>query len=689
MNKVFSGFNLSLGTLPALVMAVLLVPAVTAQPNANSANPPPLITAVGIEEIAVFGRNTELLGRAEAASEGSVGGADLLIRPMFKTAELLESMPGMVAVQHSGSGKANQYFLRGFNLDHGTDYTAYADGMPLNMRSHGHGQGYLDVNGLIPETVERIDYRKGPYRADVGDFAMVGASFISTIDALDRSFVSTELGENGWQRYVGGMSENLNGGTLTMVGEYKQYDGPWQSPEALQHLSLWSKYLIATGIGQLAFTLSGYDAKWNPTEQIPERAIGTRVCADAFCSLDSTADGSTSRWMLTSRVLGADWDAGLYMQFYDWSMKSNPTYDYQINQFDRRWTFGGTANKSIIDNADFRTNLGADFRLDDIGKVGVDHFDRGFFVANISDNAITEGSLGVFMESTWNVSDKVRLLGGVRGDYYDFDVVAHTAGSYAGQVTEFRVSPKVGLAYAATEIVELYANWGKGFHSNDARGVVNDINPVAGLSPGTGKELGARTTLGDFKFTAAYWWLDQDSELIFIGDSNTVEPKGSSTREGLELTMFWQPLTWLGIDAVFTNSDARFLNNPEGPYIENSLEQAAQLGISATRDNWELSLRTRYMGPYPLLADNSDRAEPLTLVNLRGAHHWDSLTFYAEVINLLDSRNKEIVYNYPAYVAGLDPAGMTTDDIDCEQTNCRMSRITEPRNFRLGVSYKF
>ena len=175
--------------------------------------------APAIEEIVVFGRNTDLVGEATSASVGYIGGSDLLIRPLVKTSELLESMPGMVAVQHSGSGKANQYFLRGFNLDHGTDYTVQLDGVPLNMRTHGHGQGYLDVNGIIPETVEGIDFRKGPYYADLGDFSMAGASFIHTIDEVERPFVSVEAGENGWRRYVGGMSQQVNDGTLSLVGE--------------------------------------------------------------------------------------------------------------------------------------------------------------------------------------------------------------------------------------------------------------------------------------------------------------------------------------------------------------------------------------------------------------------------------------------------------------------------------------
>lgn len=642
-----------------------------------------------IEEVLVFGRNRDLVGVAESASEGSFSGADLLIRPLVKTAELLESMPGMVAVQHSGSGKANQYFLRGFNLDHGTDYTVFVDGMPLNLRSHGHGQGYLDVNGLIPETVERIDYRKGPYRADVGDFSMAGISLINTIDRVEDNYVSVEAGSEGWQRYVGGASTEIGDGVLSLIGEFKQYDGPWEQPEDLDHFSIWSKYLVNTGFGTASFTVSGYEATWDPTEQIPERAIGSSVCADAFCVLDPTAEGETSRWVFNTELSGDDWDASLYLQTYDWQMSSNPTYDFQINQFDKRWTVGGAFQKSLIENSDFTLVGGADFRYDDGSKIGVEEFNSGVFVADISSSAIEESSYGTFLEGTWKVSDALRMIGGLRADYYNFDVRALNAGSYEGEKNDSLVSPKIGIAYQVSPMLELYGNWGKGFHSNDARGVVNNLDPVPGLSKGTGYEGGARLALGQFKFTGAYWWLNQDSELIFVGDSNAVEPKGGSERNGLEVTMFWLPTDWFAVDATYTTSEARYTDNPEGDYVEQAVEEAAQIGFSITRDNWDASLRMRYLGPYALIADNSKKADSLTTVNFRIARHWDSLTAFAEVLNLTDSDGKEIVYDYPAYIVGLDPVGLDSETLDCDITNCRMSRATAPRALRFGVSYKF
>ena len=332
-----------------------------------------------------------------------------------------------------------------------------------------------------------------------------------------------------------------------------------------------------------------------------------------------------------SQLNGADWQASAYAQYYDWFMQSNPTYDFQINQFDKRWTTGGRYDRTLLEMPMFEVNFGGEFRYDDVSNVGVDEFDAGEFVANISQNEIQEMSAGVYTEATWSPTERLRLLGGLRGDVYDFDATATTAGSFAGHETDSRVSPKLGVAYAVGDDVELYGNWGKGFHSNDARGVVNDADPVPGLSPGTGYEGGARFEVGAMKITAAYWWLNLDSELIFVGDSNSVEPKGGSRREGYEVTLFWRPIDWLGIDAVYTGSTARYVDNPDGPYIEGSVEHAGQIGLSAVKDRWEASLRVRYLGPYALVPDNTERADAETSLNLRGAYEFGRATVYAEL----------------------------------------------------------
>lgn len=640
-----------------------------------------------LQEVVIFARAEQLIGTASAASEGAVGGADLSVRPLLRVAELLEAVPGLIAAQHSGSGKANQYFLRGFNLDHGTDFTTIIDGMPWNLRTHGHGQGYLDVNGLIPEVVERIDYRKGVYRADVGDFSMAGSAFMTTIDSLKNRFVAVEGGQYGWQRVATGGTTDLGAGQLTGIAQWKTYDGPWQRPEDLQHVSMWAKYLQDTALGKLKLTLSGYHATWDPTEQSPEIAIGTPECPDRFCSLDPTAVGETTRWISTLQLINDNWQASTYAQYYDWHMLSDPTYDYQIDQFDRRWTAGGRFDRTLVKSDRFDVRAGAELRHDNIGRVGVNHTEAAQFVDNIGTNSVRETSEALYVEANWRATDALRLMGGLRGDLYQFHVHAINPTSASGSDNDNRISPKLGAAYALNRNLELYANWGQGFHSNDARGVVDPVTPQQGLVKGTGYEGGARWEVGNFKLTGAYWWLNLSSELIFVGDSNAVEPRGGSRRHGWELVAFWKPYPWLGIDAVYTGSNARYTEVQDGEdglpgrHIEGGVENAGELGISAVKDRWEGSLRVRYLGEFPLVPSNELRADPETMINVRLAWKPGRFTIYGEVLNLLDDDGYDMVYYYPSFIPGITPVGT--------QEPTRMSRSEEPRTVRVGVKYEF
>jgi outer membrane receptor protein involved in Fe transport len=683
MRPVSEGVAVAASMALLLSFATILAPEAQAQPPSD---------AQPVDEIVVFGRGLEMIGGAGAASEGTVSGADLAVRPLLRVAEVLEAVPGFIAAQHSGTGKANQYFLRGFNLDHGTDFSVIVDGVPWNLRTHGHGQGYLDVNGLLPEIIDRLQFRKGTYFADTGDFSMAGSARIRTVDRFDAPFLAAEAGVYGFGRIAGGGTAEFDEGLLTLFGEARTYDGPWDLAEDLGHYGIWGKYVRPTNFGQLSLTWSGLHADWRPTEQIPERVIGSDICADRFCVLDPTATGETSRWITAALLQGDAWDASAYLQYYDWRMLSNPTYDEQIDQFDRRWTAGGSYRRYLVETLNLDVSVGTDFRHDAIGKVGLDHTEQAEFVDNISSNAVDQTSLGAFAEATFRPTDRLRLMAGVRGDIYRFDVTANTPQSFAGRETDSRVSPKLGAAYQLSRRVEFYGNWGRGFHSNDARGVVNEAEPVPGLVKGTGYEVGARYEIGALRLTTTYWWLDSDSELLFEGDTNSVEPMGASNRRGYELVAFWRPLPWLGLDAVYAGSRARFVDDEdgEGRYIDGAVEKAGSLGLAAVRGPWEASFRVRYLGGYPLVSDNSRRAGSETTLNLRGAYALSSrATVYAELLNALDRKGRDIVYWYESWVDGFDPPGLTADDMNCDVVNCRMSRAMEPRTLRAGIRFTF
>lgn len=657
----------------ALAVAALLPCASEAQTQTSDA-----VTA--LEEVVIFGRAERLIGEARAASEGVIAGADLAVRPLLRVAELLEAVPGLIAAQHSGTGKANQYFLRGFNLDHGTDFTTYIDDVPLNLRSHGHGQGYLDINGLLPEIVQRMDFRKGPYRADLGDSALAGAALITTVDRFEAPYLATGIGSYGWRRLAAGGSGAVGEqGSLLLAGQWQTYDGPWELPEQLQHAAGYAKLSGAVGESEGALSLASYHATWHPTEQLPERAIGTAVCEDAYCSLDDSATGRTDRHILTASLRGEAWRATVWSQFYDWAMLSDSTYAAQIRQADRRFIHGGRLERQGGRGSAVQWRLGSEWRHDDVRRVRLDQTDHAAWQSTLAEHSINETASALYGEADWQVRDGLRLNAALRADHYRFGARSRLPGTLSGRAQDSLVSPKLGLAWRLLPDLEAYANWGRGFHSNDARGVAASSPAVPGLVAGTGQEAGLRWQQGGLSLTATYWWLALDSELKFVGDSNSVEPGAGSRRRGLELVGFWRPQHWLAVDASWTVSRARFEDSPGLQHIPGAVEAAGELGVAVIRNNYEAGLRVRHLGPYPLVEDNSDRAGGETTVNLRLARHWGAWQVQAEVLNLLDRRGQDIVYRYESFVAGLDTAPV----------DGRLGRAQEPRTLRVGLEYRF
>ena len=682
-------------TLPLLLGAVLAgahPAAALAQDEATGAEEDetegnePVVTP---PQIVVYGRGEERIGVAGAASEGGVAGADIEIRPLLRPGELLEATPGMIATQHSGGGKANQFFLRGFNLDHGTDYAVYIDDMPMNFRTHGHGQGYLDVNGLIPETVERVDYRKGPYRGDTGDFSFVGSSFVTTKDRM-APFALAEVGMYDYRRFVAGGSAKVGPGELLVAGQAKFNNGPWELPEDFDGYSGLVKYTVPLGAGTLQASLNGYWATWSPTEQLPERLIGTALCEDRFCSLDDTLRGRTEREILTLNYADDDWKVTAWAQHYDWSLLSNFTYFLedpvngdQLRQYDKLWAWGGRIERKFDLGDDWSLRVGSELREDSIDRVGLDHTIAGEIDYTFGAFDVRETSAGIYSEAIWRPTTRLMVIGGLRGDFYRFRTRPLAGDAWGGTVRDHIVSPKIGANYEVADGIALYANWGEGFHSNDARGVTHPTDPARGLVEGNMKEIGARFERGGLILTGVYWWSRIDSELIYVGDSGAVEPSDPGKRRGYELTGFWKPNDWLALDAVWTGSRARYVGLPEGEnFVPGALESSGELGVSALFPEWNAAMRIRYLGPHPLIEDNSQRGESTFLVNLRAAWTPSRLPgweIYGELLNALDSEDDDIDYFYETRFPG-EPAGGVLD---------RNSRIVEPRQVRVGVKKTF
>jgi len=515
------------------------------------------------ETIVVYGRSLEQIGTARSGSEGTVGYADFQTKPLSRVGELVENVPGVIATQHSGTGKANQYFLRGFNLDHGTDFAAFFDGAPINLRSHGHGQGYLDLNFVIPELVERIDYRKGPYFADVGDFSAAGTVSFRTRRTLDSAIADFTAGSFGYLRSLLAGSTPIGGGDLLMALEGTRSNGPWVLDERLRKVNGVIKYAAGSTERGFSIGLSGYRATWQATDQVPERAIADgRI--DRFGFVDPDLGGETTRLAATlNGQIGRTRINGFALH-YDFALTSNFTYlldnpvdGDEFRQQDRRQVYGMSAVHvldAISPGVPIDVTVGGDMRYDRIGN-GLYRSIGGRAVSTVREDRIGEFSAAAFLEAQIRTSDRLRVIVGLRGDYFDNSVASDLAVN-SGNSSDFILGPKLGLAWQPMGGVELYGNYGESYHSNDVRGTTISIDPVSGdpadpvpvLVRARGAEIGGRIEGGAFTASAAVFMLDLASELVFVGDGGATEPNEGSRRIGGEASMFWQPMPWLTLD---------------------------------------------------------------------------------------------------------------------------------------------
>jgi outer membrane receptor protein involved in Fe transport len=651
-----------------------------------------------LETIIVHGRALELIGEAGAASEGVVGYADFEDRPLSRVGELVEVIPGVVATQHSGEGKANQYFLRGFNLDHGTDFSASVDGVPVNLRTHGHGQGYLDLNFVIPEIVERVDFRKGPYRASTGDFSAAGSARYTTYDDLGEEFVELSLGEFGYLRGVAAGDFDLTDNTELMLAlEAETYDGPWTLDQDLEKLNAFAKLTRETGPWRVEVSASAYSSSWTSTDQVPLRAVESGLI-DRFGFIDPDLGGETTRIALNgqgvySHADGAETQFGAYAVDYDFALFSNFAYllDDPVNgdefeQLDKRTYFGATLAHERHINDRLSLRLGAETRFDDISDIGLFRTAARQRLSTVRRDSVEEFSLSAWVEAEYAVMPRLRATLGLRGDYYEADVNAISEPANGGSADDTLLSPSIALAWEASDGIEFYANYGQGFHSNDVRGATITIDPVSGdpvdrvpiLVRAEGAELGARLERGPWRASLALFTLDLDSELVFVGDAGTTEPNDASSRTGVEASLFWQPTDWLVADlsAAFTNAELDLPGNETN--IPGAVESVIGGGVVARLDPWTFSARLRHFGEAPLIEDGSVTSEPTTLVNLGGSYDWRNITLSVELLNAFDAEDADITYFFGSRLPG---EASLVEDIHFHPV--------EPRQVRASVRYRF
>jgi hypothetical protein len=628
-----------------------------------------------LDEVSVTAKATDQLGVASTSSEGTVTAKQLENRPLLRPAEVLEVVPGLIVSQHSGDGKANQYYLRGFNLDHGTDFTTSLMGMPVNMPTHAHGQGYTDLNFLIPELVERVQYRKGTYYAGDGDFSAAGSVRIDYVRKLDAPFAQVTAGSDGYARALAAESPAVKEGNLLIAAEGYHNDGPWTVPEHLRKDNMVLRYGQGQRDDGWGVSLLGYDAKWTATDQIAQRAM---AMVGRYGSLDPTTGGNTHRYSLSG-----DWaetgnngssHANVYLIDYDLKLWSNftyatdPVHGDQFLQADKRTIVGAKASHNWLQDMQgipVITTIGTDVRHDDI-DVGIFLTENRNTLGTVRNDKVRQTSVSLWGEMQLQWQEKFRSILGLRGDSYQFDVNSNTAAN-SGNKKDAIVSPKLSLVFGPWDKTEYYLNAGRGFHSNDARGTTINVNPdprpgtraagctgsigtctgdamsaVKPLVPATGYEVGVRSALlNGLQTSLTLWRLDIDSELIFTGDAGTTEASRPSRRQGVEWANYWTPAAWLLIDGDVSLSSAHFTDNdPVGNRIPDAIEQAASIGVSLQEsDPWSAGLRVRYFGPRPLIEDNSVRSKSSTLVNMQVGYRISKpVKVSLEILNLLTSK---------------------------------------------------
>ncbi|HEY7514699.1 MAG TPA: TonB-dependent receptor [Vicinamibacteria bacterium] len=626
-----------------------------------------------------------LLGLASAGSDGVVSAEEMERRPVYRAAEVFESVPGVVISQHSGEGKANQYYVRGFNIDHGTDLATWVAGVPTNMPTHAHGQGYSDNNFLVPELVSGVQYQKGTYDAQEGDFSAAGAINVNYLNVVDRPLVKVEGGQDRFGRVVFVNSSRMGRGHLLYAGEASHADGPWEIPDNYRKWNGVLRFSQGDQQGGFSVTAGGYSGRWHSTDQIPDRAVASGEI-DRYGAVDGSDHGSTHRY-----TLAGEWRkttrAGLtvakaYAVDYGLDLFSNFTYFLddpengdQFEQFDERTVLGASVSQRFLSawfGRDVESVAGVEGRFDLIPTVGLYHTREGARLETIREDDVTQSSGAAYFQTRIQWTPWLRTTGGVRGDLFRFDVKSDDPAN-TGARTASLASPKLGLVLGPWSQTEAYVNWGWGFHSNDARGAVqtrdprtgDPVDPVDPIVRAKGAEVGARTLVtGRLHSSVALWMLDIDSELLFVGDAGTTESSRPSRRVGFEWSNVYTPTPWLSLDADLAYSRARFRDDdPAGDRIPGAVEGVASLGATFhDRGPLSASLRLRYFGPRPLVEDDSVRSRASTTLNARLACRLNPrLSFTLDLFNLTNAKVSDIDYFYTSRLPGEPVDGV--DDI--------------------------
>ena len=673
-----------------------------------------------------------------AASSKAIRNFDLKIKPVRSAQDVLSLVPGLFIAQHAGGGKAEQIFMRGFDADHGTDVGVYVDGLPVNMVTHGHGQGYADLHFIIPETIEGLTVYKGPYFARFGNFGTAGSVDLRTTDHPDHNLLKLE----------GGMFNTLKATTILKIptngkhqsayiaGQYSYSDGPFESPQGFNRGNIFGKFHThISPHSELGIAMGAFTSAWDASGQIPDRAVRSGLI-DRFGAIDDLEGGTTGRYNVSvdyhfMEGYDHDFEVQAYMSSYDFKLYSNftlyledPVNGDMIEQTDNRNIYGINTRYSYqkqYRNMRFLTRTGLMYRGDNVDLSLWKSPDRNRMEV-LTNSSVNEVNMAIWVEEDVVFSPRFKLQLGLRGDYLTFNVMDHLDRSdfpgnglphASGYAQSGIISPKLNLVWSPLEYLDIYVNSGTGFHSNDARDVVISarINEIihTGTQQGltqeeidqqladrfmdpehadmktlpraVGTELGLRLNLGNrVLLSAAGWYLNLEEELVYVGDAGTTEISGESRRIGADVEIRAQLADWIWGDVDVNFADGRYPGEPEGAnYIPLAPRLTAQGGVNFQHPSgFDGALRFRYLADRPANEDNSVVATGHTLLNAVLGYRLKKFRIFAQVENILNMEWNE---------AQFDTESRLYDEP--EPVSELHYTPGNPFNVQIGLSYEF
>jgi len=692
----------------------------------------------------VQGREDDLIGIADSGTQGTVGAKELEDRPILRSGEVLETVPGLIITQHAGGGKANQYYLRGFSLDHGTDLAIFIDDMPLNLPSHAHGEGYSDMNIVIPEFVQRVNFEKGPYYANIGNFGSTGAAHVEYFKTLPKNFFQVEGGTYDYGRAVFGASHKLGKGNLLYGGELYYDNGPWTHPDAFTKVNDLLTYSQGDDANGLGITARGYHGRWHSSDQIPVSAVSL---VGLYGTLDPTDGGHSQRYSLQPewhhQASNSATKIAAYIFYYDLDLFSNftyylvdPVHGDQFEQQDRRWVTGFDAHHTVFSQwagRKMENTIGLQLRNDWINnglyaaqnrvRMVKTDYNTGdstppVLPATRERDRFTDTIGSFYAENKIRWANKFRSEVSLRGDDEKFIVhsLAYSAAVNAansGSAAKFLPSPKANLIFGPWANTEFYLQGGLSFHSNDGRGTTQAIEPISADNPypntpatkipplvqTKGGEIGIRSvTIPHLQSTFSLWYLHSNSELMQDGDTGgTSASEQPSNRYGIEWANYYAPREHLAIDFDLANSKALFTTIDDGDAAPNSaggkrVPEAVGVVISSGITLHDLkgfssSMRLRYFGPRDLTSDGIFRSNQTVMLNgelgYQISRKWH---VSAEFLNMLDRNDSDIDYAYESRVLpGLTSSGTPVG----ASAFTRVAHPVEPFQVRFGLTRSF